>query len=95
MWATVKKVCKDCTTEIDGKTYCMFRVGGSLLTIMGVPTFIGLCIYSTLHPEHPFDKMAFGTAFGAIMSGMGLLAGGVAFKARGEILPDNSANSQN
>lgn len=71
----------------------MFRVGGGLLTMLSVPTFIGLTVYSTARPEHHFDMIAFGTAFGAMMSGIGLLAGGVAFKARGEMRDD--ANSQN
>jgi hypothetical protein len=92
--ATLKKVAKDCTTEVGGQRYCMFRIGGCMLTLMGVPTFIGLTVYSTLHPEHAFDKMAFGSAFCAMLSGIGLLAGGVTFKARGETPPD-SANTQN
>jgi hypothetical protein len=89
MWPTIKTVIKDCTTEIDGKTYCPFRVGGFALSASSFPTFIGLAILSVVaDPNHHFDMISFGTAFGAMMSGIGLLAGGVAFKARGE-LPAN------
>jgi len=94
MWATIRKVVKDCSTEIDGKTFCPIRVGGMSLIGSGIPTFIGLSIFSVIqNPEHHFDMIAFGTAFGAIMSGIALVAGGVTFKARGEIPADNS-NSQ-
>lgn len=86
MWTTIKKLVKDCTTEIDGKTYCPFRVGGFALSASSFPTFIGLAIFSVVgDPSHHFDMIAFGTAFGAMMSGIGLLCGGVTFKARGEI----------
>jgi hypothetical protein len=95
MWLTIKKVVRDCSTEIDGKTYCPFRVGGLSLIGSGIPTFIGLAIYSTVaNPDHHFDMIAFGTAFGAMMTGIGLLAGGVTFKARGELPADNGMNSQ-
>jgi hypothetical protein len=95
MFTVLRKVFKDCTTEVDGKTYCMFRVGGGLLTMLSVPAFIGLTIYSTVRPEHRFDMIAFGTAFGAMMGGIGMLAGGVAFKARGELHDDDAMNRQN
>lgn len=85
MFATLKTLVKDCTTEIDGKTYCPFRVGGFALSASTFPTFIGLAIFSVVaDPGHRFDMIAFGTAFGAMMTGLGLLAGSVTFKARGE-----------
>lgn len=86
MWQTLKKLIKDCLTENDGKSYCAFRVSGCALTLSGVPTFIALSIFAVLsNPEHHFDMVAFGTAFGFMMSGLALLAGGVAFKAKGEL----------
>lgn len=91
MWATAKKIFNDCTTEIDGKTYCPFRVGGVALTATSFPTFIGLSIFSVLKDaSHHFDMIAFGTAFGLMMSGVAALAGGVAFKARGELKGDSN-----
>jgi hypothetical protein len=88
MWTEFRKFAKDCTTEVDGESYCMFRVGGCLLTLTGVPTFIGLSIYCVVSPEHHFDMVSYGSAFGIMMSAIALLAGGMAFKARGESRSD-------
>ena len=89
-WTTFKKIAKDCATEIDGESYCTFRVSACILTLLGVPAFIFMSIYSVVNdPSHHFDMLAFGSAFGGILSGEALLAGGVAFKAaKGESLPD-------
>lgn len=81
MWATLKKLLRDCTTENNGTSYCPFRVSGLALNTTSLPTFIGCSIWSTIQTGH-FDAVAFGTAFAAIMGGNALLAGGVAFKAR-------------
>jgi hypothetical protein len=90
MWAELKKLVKDCITEIDGQTYCPFRVGGVALTSVSLPTFIALAVFSVWKdPAHHFDMIAFGTAFGAMMTGIALLTGGVAIKARGELKGDS------
>jgi hypothetical protein len=81
MWAQLKKLTKDCLTENDNKTYCPFRVAGAMLTSAGLPTFISGVGYNVIH-NHAFDMTAFGMAFGAMMSGVAFLAGGVAAKAR-------------
>ena len=90
-WATFKKVVKDCATEVDGESYCTFRVSGCILTILGVPAFIFMSVYSVMNdPSHHFDMLAFGSAFGGILSGLAMLAGGVAFKAaKGESKPED------
>ena len=85
MWLTIKKLIKDCTTEKDGKTFCPFRVGGFFLSASSFPTFIGLAVFAVVKdPSHHFEMVAFGTSFCAMMSGLAMLAGGVAFKGRGE-----------
>lgn len=94
MWAMLKKLVKDCLTEMDGKTYCPFRVGGFALSSTGIPTFIALAVYTAVKSaDHHFDMIGFGTAFGAMMTGLALLAGGVAVKAKGEASGD-APNSQ-
>jgi hypothetical protein len=80
-WSECKKLVHDCLTENDGQTYCPFRVSGLFLNLMGFPTFIGCSLYSVFR-DHHFDMIAFGTAFGAMLSGCAVLAGGVAMKAR-------------
>jgi len=84
MWSEFKKLLKDCMTEVDGKSYCPFRVGGFALTSTSLPTFIALSVYDVVFHSQHFDMVSFGTAFGAMMTGIAMLAGGVAFKARGE-----------
>lgn len=80
MFETIKKLIHDCLTENDGQSFCPFRVGGAGLSATGIPTFIGASLWSVIHGH--WDPVAYGTAFAAMMSGMALLAGGVAFKAR-------------
>lgn len=77
----LKKLIKDCLTENDGQSYCPFRVAGALLTSTSIPTFIGSTLY-TVFLNHHFDYIAFGTAFGAMASGLSVLAAGVGFKAK-------------
>jgi hypothetical protein len=84
MWAELKKLLKDCLTENGNKTYCMFRVAGAFHAVTGVSTFVGGAVYTIVH-SHAFDMQSFGIAFGAMMSGCALLAGGVAMKARTEV----------
>lgn len=81
MFAQLKKLIHDCLTENDGKSYCPFRVSGATLASTGIPTFVAAGIASLIN-HHGLDYVAFGTGFAAIMGGLGLLAGGVAFKAR-------------
>lgn len=81
MLASLKKLIHDCLTENDGQSYCPFRVGGFALSAGGIPTFLGCVIWTTIKSGH-FDAISYGTAFGGMMAGLGVLAGGVAFKAR-------------
>lgn len=85
MLAELKKLLKDCMTEVDGKSYCPFRVGGFALTSTSLPTFLALTVFDVVRHGQHFDMVSFGSAFGLMMSGIAALAGGVAFKARGEI----------
>lgn len=95
MWSILKKLINDCLTETDGKTYCPFRVGGFSLSAAGIPTFLGLAVYAVVKSAaHQFDMIGFGTAFGAMMTGLALLAGGVAVKAKGETPAGDSSNPQ-
>jgi formate hydrogenlyase subunit 3/multisubunit Na+/H+ antiporter MnhD subunit len=81
VWATLKKLVHDCLTENDGASYCPFRVSGAALSMAGIPTFIGCAIAELVRTGH-FDAMSYGGAFAAMMGGIGVLAGGVAIKAR-------------
>ncbi|SAK98559.1 hypothetical protein AWB80_07551 [Caballeronia pedi] len=81
MFDSIKKLVHDCLTENNGTSYCPFRVGGCALTLGGIPTFLGCAIYTTVVNGH-FQFTEFGVGFGAMMTGMGVLAGGVALKAR-------------
>ncbi|MEX3764445.1 hypothetical protein [Paraburkholderia phenoliruptrix] len=80
MFDTIKRVLKDCTTENDGSSYCPFRVTGLALAGGGIPTFIGAGIWAAYQGH--FDFVAFGTGFAAMLGGLGVLAGGIALKAK-------------
>lgn len=83
MWATVKKVFKDSTTENNGESYCAFRVAAVALLGTGFPTFLSCTVY-TVYRNGTFDMVSFGTALCAMLSGTAVLAGGVAFKNRSD-----------
>jgi hypothetical protein len=84
MWTSAKKVIKDCTTENNGESYCAFRVAAMTVIATGFPTFLACTIYTVVR-NGTFDMCSFGTALCAILGGCGVLAGGVALKARTEI----------
>jgi hypothetical protein len=86
MWASLRKVLKDCNTEQDGVTWCPFRIAGNGMTAAGIPTFIFLAIWSAMHGQ-PIDLKDFAIAFGGMMTGISVLAGTVAFKTRSEAPP--------
>jgi hypothetical protein len=76
----IKKLIHDCLTENDGTSYCPVRVAGAALASAGIPTFLGCALYSAYQGH--FDAVAFGGGFAAMMTGLGVLAGGVALKAK-------------
>lgn len=80
MFSILKKLISDCLTENDGMSYCPVRVAGFSLAMTSIPTFIFCAVMAGLHGH--FDFMGFGTAFAAMMGGLGVLAGGVALKAK-------------
>jgi membrane protein DedA with SNARE-associated domain len=83
MWAALKKLWNDCTTENDGTSYDFVRVLAVLMGSSGWSTFLGLAIYSVVKsPDHHFEMMNFGTAMGAIMVGVAGVAIGVAQKQK-------------
>jgi hypothetical protein len=81
MFTTLKKLVLDCLTENDGKSFCPVRVAGFGLAMTAIPTFITCTLYAVHHTGH-FDFVGFGSAFAAMMAGLGVLAGGVALKAK-------------
>lgn len=81
VFASIIKLFRDCLTENDGASYCPFRVGGFALSGSAIPTFIGCTIWTTIRSGQ-FDAVTFGAAFISMMSGLAILAGGVALKAR-------------
>jgi hypothetical protein len=93
MWKLFKKLCHDCLTENDGKSYDAFRLGGAALTVTSIPTFIWATIYQVLHEHGHFDYQGFGIAFGGICAGMGVLAAGVSVKARTDQIGNPSSPS--
>lgn len=80
MWEQIKRLVKDCLTENNGTSYCPFRVTGLVLAGGGIPTYIGAGILAAWQGH--FDFVAFGTGFAAMLGGLGMLAGGIALKAR-------------
>jgi hypothetical protein len=80
VWEQLKKLVKDCLTENNGSSYCPFRVAGAALSAAGIPTFLGCAVYAAYQGH--FDPIAFGGGFAAMMSGLGVLAGGIALKAK-------------
>jgi hypothetical protein len=83
MWATLKKLVKDCITENDGQSYDVIRVIVMLVGASGFPTFLGLAIYSVIaSPEHRFAMTEFGAAMCAILVGLCTAAIGVGQKQK-------------
>lgn len=80
----VAKVLRDCCTENDGVSYDAFRVAGFALSALGVSTFIAGVIYSTV-VTGKFDMAGFALGFGGMMSGLAVLATGVALKQKTDI----------
>ena len=81
MLDSLKKLVHDCLTENDSKSYCPFRVAGASLSTLGIPTFVAggaMSIYKT----GTLDYITFATGFGAMMTGLAVLAGGIALKAK-------------
>ena len=81
MWAQFKKLIHDCLTENNGADYCPFRVAGAAMAGLGIPTFLWNSLFVT-YTMHAFDAQSFGIGFGAMMAGLGALAGGVGYKAK-------------
>jgi hypothetical protein len=85
MFASIKHVIKSCTTENDGESYDMARVVALSMVASGFPAFLALCAYSVYaSPEHRFDMISFGTAFGAMLAGVAAVTAGVAMKQRSD-----------
>lgn len=81
MFTEIVKAVRDSGTENDGKSYDMARVAVIFMLLTGFPTFLFLCVYSTVH-RLPFDMIAFGTAFAAMAGGVAAVTGAVAFKQK-------------
>jgi hypothetical protein len=80
VWATIKKVVKDCLTENDGKSYCPVRCFGAAFSIPSIGIFIlagGRMAFQPAFPLHDF-AMSFSIMMGAICAGFGV---GIAVKA--------------
>lgn len=81
MFEQAKKLIKDILTENDGKSYCPFRVSGAALSTLAIPTFVAGGIVS-IYKTGALDYITFATGFGAMMTGLAVLAGGIALKAK-------------
>lgn len=83
MFATIKRVVKDCLTEPNGTSYDLVRVVAMAMAGTGFPGFLGMAAYSVYaSPDHRFDMIAFGTGFGAILTGIAAVTGAIAFKQK-------------
>ncbi len=86
-----RKVFHDSCTENDGTSYDLPRVAAFFMVATGFPTFLAIAAYSVYaNPEHRFDMIAFGTAFGAILAGVAAVTGTIAMKQR----TDSQGNGQ-
>lgn len=82
----IRKVFIDCCSENDGQSYDLPRVAAFFMVFTGFPSFLALTAYSVYSgPDHHFDMIAFGTAFGAILSGVAMVTGSIAFKQRSDL----------
>lgn len=81
MFTEISRAIKDSSTENNGTSYDMTRVVVIFMILTGFPTFLFLCVYSTLH-RISFDMIAFGTAFGGMLGGVAAVTGAVAFKQK-------------
>jgi predicted MFS family arabinose efflux permease len=68
-WEILKKVIKDTSTGIDGKTFCASRVWGHI----GGFSYLGFSAYN-VYTTHDFNYIAFATGFAAIV---GSVAGAI------------------
>ncbi len=73
MLQAFKKFLKDMFTEEDGETGDMIMV----CAFAGFATFLGLEIHSAVWKAVPFDMIQYGTAYGVMLTGLG-----VAFKLK-------------
>lgn len=81
MFTEISKAVKDSSTENNGTSYDMTRVIVIFMVATGFPTFLFLCVYSTVH-RISFDMIAFGTAFAGMLGGVAAVTGAVAFKQK-------------
>jgi hypothetical protein len=86
VFTEISKVAKDSCTENDGKSYDLARVATIFMLATGFPTFLFLCVYSTIH-RITFDMIAYGTAFAGMLGGVAAVTGAVAFKQRTDTPP--------
>ena len=91
MDAILKKLCHDCLTQNDGKSYDPIRCGGALFTVPAIGVFLWGTVWSTM-ANHRFDFNGFAIGFGAICTGIALLAAGINIKARTDIIGDPDFN---
>lgn len=80
MWATIKKVVKDCLTENDGVSYCPVRCFGAALSIPSIAIFLVAGAKMAFQPAFPLHDfaMSFSMMMGVICTGFGV---GIAAKA--------------
>jgi hypothetical protein len=79
VWQTLKKIIHDCLTENDATSYDPIRVGGFVLSLGAIPTYIFGGIRAAI--EGHFDFTSFGTGFAAICGGIAVVGVGIAAKA--------------
>jgi len=85
----VRKVLKDITTGIDGETFDAGRVVGYGLCVTGTVGFMFCAIWSAIH-DAKFDPQAYGIGFGALMTSLAAVAGGLKLKESTEPQPSQN-----
>lgn len=78
----MRKLAKDCLTENNGESYDFGRVTLVLFVLTGLPTFIACVFISVVWPDHHFDMIAYGTAFGGMLAGVATVIGTTALKQK-------------
>lgn len=89
MFALIRKLFRDCTTERDGKTFCPARVAGFASAISTTAAYVFDSTWTVVH-HGGFDAQQFGIGAAAIIGAVGALAGGIAVKAKTESDSDSA-----
>ena len=83
------RVVKDMATTADGETFDAGRIIGYGLCLAGCCGFVFCAIWSVIH-DTKFDMQSYGIGFGALMTSLAAVAGGLKLKESTEAKPEST-----